>query len=141
MEKIAEKIALKLGDKSLEFEKMKIELAEAQKKGSEAEGKLKVAEDACAEATSKLGPVAEKLAVVEKTLGERNVVLEKFKKCMPGLELLVEPPVMMPISEHLASLVRCMPALVAERSTPGMERQGAIVRSEILKGQARLKAK
>jgi hypothetical protein len=148
MDKIAEKIALKLGDKSREFEKQKIELAEAQTKVTEAEGKLgiaeaakAVAEGACAEATGKLGPVAEKLAAVEKTLGERNVVLEKFKKCMPGIELLADPPVMMPVVESLASLQRCMPLLVAERSTPGMERQGAIVRSEILKAQKRLQVK
>jgi hypothetical protein len=141
MDKIAEKVAVKLGDKSLEFEKLKIELAEAQKKAVDAEGKLKVAETACAEACGKLAPLTEKLAVTEKTLGERNVVLEKFKKCMPGIELLADPPMLMPIVEHLAVLETLAPGVMAERSSQGVQVQGQKVRAAIFAAQKRLKAK
>jgi hypothetical protein len=142
MDKIAEKVALKVGEKSiLEFEKLKIELAESQKKVVEAEGKLKIAEDACVEANGKLSPVTEKLAVAEKTLSERNAVLEKFKKCMPGLELLADPPVLMSVSEHLVVLEGLAPSVMVERSSQGMQVQGQKVRAAILQAQKRLRAK
>src|SRR5450759_2147648 len=71
LDKIAEKVALKVGElNSLEAEKLKTELCEALKKVLEAEGKVKFAEGARDEANDKLV-----LA---------NKAVEDLKKLMPG---------------------------------------------------------
>jgi hypothetical protein len=138
---IAEKVAAKIGEKTPENEKLKTDLTEAQKKVSEAEGKLKLSEAALLEANAKLGPVETKLSATEQLLNARNVVIEKFKKCMPDVELVANPPVMMPVEEHLASLQRVLPPAVVENSSMSMKRQGQAVRAEIFKAEERLKVK
>ena len=129
MDLIAEKIALKVGEKSsLENEKLKTELNEAKSKLAESEGKIKCAETARNEADSKL-------VVANKTV-------EKLRKLIPaGLELLVDPPVLMPVVEHIAILEKRLPSVIAERSSLGLQRHAQEMRGEIMQAKERLKAK
>ena len=85
IENVAERVVAKIGEKSsLEVEKLKIELSEAKAKLAEVEGKVKVAEGVYVEANGKL-------TVANKTI-------EDLKKLMPSLDLLNDPPVLMPVS-------------------------------------------
>ena len=129
MDQIAEKIASKVGEKSsLENEKLKTELNEAKAKLSESEGKVKIAEIATVEANGKLV--------------EANKTVEKLRKIIPvGLELIVDPPVLMPVIEHIAILEKRLPSTMAERSSMGLQRHAQEMRAEILQAKERLKAK
>ena len=89
IENVAEKVAIKIGEKSfLEFEKLKTELTAVKAKLVEAEDKAKSAEGACLETNGKLAVA--------------NKAVEDLKKLMPGLDLLNDPPVLMAVSEALA---------------------------------------
>ena len=125
MDKIAEKVAVKVGEKeSAAIEKLKIEVNEAKGKLSEAEGKVKTAESARDEAKGQL-------TVAKKTI-------EDLKKLVPGVDLLVDPPVLMQVSEHVAVLETLLPPVMVERSSMGMQRQGQAVRAAILKAKEKL---
>jgi hypothetical protein len=128
MDKIAEKVAVKLGEKeSSAIEKLRSELGEAKTKQAEVEGKLKVAEGAR-----------------DKALGDlsaSNKTVEDLKKLVPGVDLLSNPQVLMPIAEHIAALEKLLPPAVAERSTMGMQILCQAIRSAILKAKEKLKAK
>ena len=84
---------------------------------------------------------AERLAVAEQTLREYNKTIEGYKKLMPGVDLLKDPPVLMAVSEHVTVLEGLLPAPMVERSSIGMQRQGQAVRSAILKAKEKLQAK
>jgi hypothetical protein len=128
MDKIAEKVAFKVGElNSLEVEKLKTELLEAQKKVAEAEGKMKFAEGARDEAN-------DKLAFANKTV-------EDLKKLMPGVDLLANPPVLMPVAEHIAVLERHLPSVMAERSSMGLQRHAQEMRGSIMQAKEKLRAK
>lgn len=105
IENLSEKVAAKIGEKSsFEVEKIKTELNEAKAKLADAEGKVKVAEGACAEANGKLATT--------------NRAMEDLKKLVPGVNLLANPPVLMAVSEHIASLNRIgskLPSAAIER--------------------------
>ena len=128
MDKIAEKVAAKLGEKeSSAIEKLKTELSEAKTKQAEAEGKLKVAEGARDKAVGDLSAA--------------NKTVEDLKKLVPGVDLLANPQALMPIAEHIAALEKLLPPAVAERSTMGMQILCQAIRSAILKAKEKLKAK
>jgi hypothetical protein len=128
MDKIAEKVALKVGElNSLEVEKLKTELLETQKKVAEAEGKIKFAEGARDEANGKL-------AFANKTV-------EDLKKLMPGVDLLANPPVLMSVAEHIAILERHLPSVMAERSSMGLQRHAQQMRGSIMQAKEKLRAK
>ena len=128
MDKIAEKVAVKLGEKeSFAIEKLKTELSEAKTKQAEAEGKLKAAEGARDKAVGDLSAA--------------NKTVEDLKKLVPGVDLLANPQVLMPIAEHIAALEKLLPPAVAERSTMGMQILCQAIRSAILKAKEKLKAK
>jgi hypothetical protein len=128
IDKIAEKVALKIGElNSLESEKLKTELIEAQKKVLEAEDKVKIAQDAHEEANNKL-------TVATKTV-------EDLKKLMPGVDLLANPPVLMPVAEHIAVLEKHLPSVMAERSSLGLQRHAQEMRGSIMQAKEKLSAK
>ena len=129
MNLIAEKVALKIGEKSsLENEKLKTELNEAKSKLVEAESKVKVTEAARDDANSKLV--------------EANKAVEKLRKMIPaGLELLANPPVLMPVVEHIAILEKRLPSVMAERSSLGLQLHAQEMRAAIMQAKERLKAK
>ena len=129
MDLIAEKVALKVGEKSsLENEKLKTELNEAKSKLVEAETKVKVAEAARDGVNGKLV--------------EANKAVEKLRKIIPaGLELLANPPVLMPVIEHISILEKGLPSVMAERSSLGLQLHAQEIRGAIMQAKERLKAK
>ena len=129
IENIAEKVAAKIGERSsFEVEKLKTELSEAKTKLAEAEGKVKLADGACVELNGKL-------VVADKTI-------EKLRKIIPaGLELLVDPPVLMPVLEHIAILEKRLPSTMAERSSLGLQLHAQEMRGAIMQAKERLRAK
>jgi hypothetical protein len=128
LDKIAEKVALKVGElNSLEVEKLKTELLEAQKKVLESEGKAKIAQDAREETNGKLAVA--------------NKAVEDLKKLMPGVDLLANPPVLMPVAEHIAVLERHLPSVMAERSSMGLQRHAQEMRGSIMQAKEKLRVK
>lgn len=137
---ISEKIAAKIDDKNIsELKKLQTELnearaklqaeiSEAKAKLAEIEDKVKVAENARDESNGKLAA--------------SNKTVEKLRKMIPaGLELLVDPPVLMPVVEHIAILEKRLPSVMAERSSLGLQRHAQEMRGEIMQAKERLKAK
>ena len=89
IENVAEKVAAKIGEKnSLEIEGLKTKL-------SEAEGKLVAAEG--------------KLAQADRTV-------EQLKQLVPGVDLLKNPPKLMPVSEAITMVKEALPAPMIQRS-------------------------
>ena len=129
IENLAEKVAAKLGEKSsIEIEKLKTELNEAKTNLAEVEDKLKVAESSRDESNVKVTAL--------------NKTVEKLRKMVPaGLELLVDPPVLMPVVEHIAILEKRLPSVMAERSSLGLQRHAQEMRGEIMQAKERLRAK
>ncbi len=125
---LAEKVAAKIGGKDTAVtEQLKVELAESKKLQSEAENKAKLAEELRVKAAG--------------DLTNANTVIEGFKRSAPGVDLLAVPPVLMPVSEHIAVLEKLVPPVMVERSSMGMQRQGQAIRAELLKAKEKLKAK
>ena len=125
---LAEKVAAKIGGKDTAVtEQLKVELEASKKLQSEAESKAKVAEELQAKTNG--------------DLTKANKVIEGFKKAAPGVDLLAMPPVLMPVSEHIAALERLVPSVMVERSTMGMQVQGQKVRAELLKAKEKLRVK
>lgn len=118
IDKIAEKVALKVGEKeSVAMDKVKAELTESKAKQVEAEGKAKDAE-----------------TVRDKALGDlstANKTIEQLKQLVPGVDLLANPPKLMPVVETLTRLERCVPSLMVERASLGNQRHAQEVRREI----------
>ena len=89
---------------------------------------MKLAEGACVETNGKLAVA--------------NKAVEKLRKIVPaGLELLVDPPVLMPVVEHIAILEKRLPSVMAERSSLGLQRHAQEMRAEIMQAKERLRAK
>lgn len=111
LENIAEKVAAKVGEKnSQEIENLKRQLAEAKTKLTEAEGKLVAAEG---------------------KLTESNSTVERIKQLVPGVDLLANPPKLMPVSETLSRLGRLELPKMQERLSLGNQLQAQKVRKEI----------
>jgi hypothetical protein len=128
LDRIAEKVALKVGELgSLEVERLKMELLEAQKKVLEADGRVKFAVDARDEANGKLSAASR--------------TVEYLKKLMPGVDLLSNPPVLMPVAEHIAVLEKHLPSVMAERSSMGLQRQAQEMRRSIMQAKEKLRVK
>jgi hypothetical protein len=110
IESIVEKVAAKIGEKkSLEIEGLKTKL-------SEAEGKLVAAEAELAEKKNRLTEAVGKLATTENKLGEANRTTEKLKALVSGVDLLVNPPKLMPVSEALDLVNSVVPSRMVQRS-------------------------
>jgi hypothetical protein len=60
--------------------------------------------------------VFERLKVVELSIQIQNALLEKYRKVAPGVELLVDPPVLMPVSEAAKLVKETLPASMIQRS-------------------------
>jgi hypothetical protein len=128
IEEIAQKIVAKIVEKSsFEVEKLKIELSEAKAKLAEADGKLKFAESACVDVNGKL-------TVANKTVGD-------LKKLVPGLDLLMDPPVLMAVSEALADFQSLRLSPMVENCSGFSQHMGMDIRNKILKYEAKLRAK
>jgi hypothetical protein len=111
IDKIAEKVALKVGEKeSVLVEKLKSEITEAKSK----QGAAEIARDKA------LGD-----------LSEANKAVEDLKKIVPGVDLLKNPPKLMPVSECLERLGRCDLPKMQERLSLGNQVQAQKVRKEI----------
>ncbi len=57
---------------------------------------------------------------VQVQLSEAKITIEKLKTLVPGVDLLVDPPVLMAVSEHITVLGTLMPPLLVERSGLGI---------------------
>jgi hypothetical protein len=126
LDAIAEKVAAKISEKeSAVVEKLKTDLAAANAKVAEAEGKTKTAETLAADAASKLEAA--------------NKTVENLRKQVPGGGLLKDPPKMMLISEHVAVLEGLLPGVMVERSSMGMQYKCQEIRSAIFKAKEKLK--
>ena len=79
-------------------------------------GKVKIAQDAREETNGKLSVA--------------NKAVEDLKKLMPGVDLLANPPVLMPVVEHIAVLERHLPSVMAERSSLGLQRHAQEMRGQ-----------
>jgi hypothetical protein len=122
---LAERVMAKIGRK--DSENLKVELAESKKLLQEAETKAKQAEELCL-----------------KTAGEltkANNLIEGYKRAAPGVDLLAVPPVLMPVTEHIAVLERLVPPVMVERSSMGMKLEGQAIRAELFKAKEKLKVK
>ena len=137
---ISEKIASKIDEKNIsELEKLQTEL-------NEVSAKLKAE---LSEAKAKLAEITDKVKVAETARDDSNGKLvesiktvERLRKMIPaGLELLVDPPVLMPVVEHIAILEKRLPSVMAERSSMGLQRHAQEMRAEIMQAKERLKAK
>ena len=126
---IAEKVAAKINrnETAAVTEKLRIEIAESKRLQGEAESKAKIAEE-----------LRFKAAL---DLTNATSVIEGFKRSAPGVDLLAVPPVLMPVSEHIAVLERLLPSVMVERSSMGMQRQAQTIRSEVMKAQEKLRVK
>jgi hypothetical protein len=92
--------------------------AQALKKLCSAAGELKIESSVC-----NLDSTAEHLKAVlaetETKLTGANQTVEQLKKLVPGVDLLKDPPILMPVVEHLSSLDRMrdkFPSRAVERS-------------------------
>ena len=109
----------------LENKQLQEKLSQADKQVSELQQKATEASKAHEEAQAQL-------------VDAKNTI-EKLKNLVPGVDLLVDPPVLMPVSEHIAVLEELMPPLFVERSSLGMQRQCQLIRSAILKAKEKQK--
>ncbi len=118
IESVAEKVAAKVSEKnSQEIETLKSQL-------SEANGKLATVE---AELTEKKTMLTE----AEGKLAQANSTVEKLKQLVPGVDLLADPPKLMPVSEALERLARLELPKMQERLSLGNQLQAQKVRREI----------
>ena len=123
-QRVAEKISAK---QTVEFEILRKEAAETKIKLSEAENKLKTTEEALGENKNQLL--------------NANKALEDLRKQLPNASLFANPPVMMPVSEHILVLESLVPPPMVERSSMGMQRQGQAIRAAILLAKEKLRVK
>jgi hypothetical protein len=109
----------------------------AMKKLCAAAGELKIESAVCnldktAEALqTKLTEAEGKLTTAEGKLAEANNTVEKLKALVPGVDLLKNPPKLMPVSEALERLGRCDLPKMQERLSLGNQLQAQKVRKEI----------
>lgn len=82
-------------------------------------------------AEGQLGEAKTKLATAEGKLAEANSTVEKLKQLVPGVDLLVNPPKLMPVSEALERLGRLELQKMQERLSLGNQVQAQKVRKEI----------
>jgi hypothetical protein len=73
----------------------------------------------------------ERLAAKDAELTVAKDALERVKKLVPGVDLLVDPPVLMPVSEALERLARLELPKMQERLSLGNQVQAQKVRKEI----------
>jgi hypothetical protein len=89
IERVAEKVAAKIGEKnSLEKEVLKTKLSGTEGKLVASEGKL----------------------------AEANRTVEQLKQLVPGVDLLKNPPKLMPVSEAITMVKEALPAPMIQRS-------------------------
>ena len=100
--------------------------------------KLAVAEKELTENKTKLVEVEGKLADTTSKLGVAEKNIEDLRKQLPGGGLLVNPPKMMPVAEHVAVLEGFLPAPVVERSSMGMQRMCQSIKSAVFQAKGKL---
>ena len=89
IERVTEKVAAKIGEKnSQEIDGLKTKLTEAEGKLEAAEGKL----------------------------AQANHTVEQLKQHVPGVDLLKNPPKLMPVSEAVKMIKEALPAPMIQRS-------------------------
>jgi hypothetical protein len=109
----------------------------AMKKLCAAAGELKIESAVCnldgaaERLQGELTQTKEKLTQTEAKLTEANNAVEKLKRLMPGVDLLANPPKLMPVSETLERLGRCDFPPMIERISLGNRVQAQKVRKEI----------
>jgi hypothetical protein len=80
---------------------------------------------------AKLSEAEGKLTTAEGKLAEANNTVEKLKALVPGVDLLKDPPKLMPVSEALERLARLELPKMQERLSLGNQLQAQKVRKEI----------
>jgi hypothetical protein len=80
---------------------------------------------------AKLSEAEGKLTTAEGKLAEANNTVEKLKALVPGVDLLKNPPKLMPVSEALERLARLELPKMQERLSLGNQLQAQKVRKEI----------
>ena len=89
IESVAEKVAAKIGEKnSLEIDGLKAKLSEAE----------------------------DKLVATQGKLAQANRTVEQLKQHVPGVDLLKNPPTLMPVSEAVKMVKEALPAPMIQRS-------------------------
>jgi hypothetical protein len=125
IESVAEKVAAKVSEKnSQDIENLKSQLFEAN-------GKLTAVEAEFTEQKTKLAVAEAKVAQAESKLAQANSTVEKLKQLVPGVDLLADPPKLMPVNEALERLARLELPKMQERLSLGNQLQAQKVRKEI----------
>jgi len=93
--------------------------------------KLAAAQLELEEKKTALAEAEEKLTVTEGKLTEANSAVEKIKQFVPGVDLLANPPKLMPVSECVERLVRLELPRMQERLSLGNQVQAQKVRREV----------
>lgn len=93
--------------------------------------KIAAVEAELSEKQTKLAEAEGKVAQAEGKLVQANNTIEKLKALVPGVDLLAEPPKLMPVSEALERLARLELPKVQERLSLGNQLQAQKVRKEI----------
>jgi len=58
----------------------------------------------------------ERLAAVEQKVKDQDKLLEKYRQVAPGVELLAEPPALIPVKEAVAAIREVLPSSMVQRS-------------------------
>lgn len=93
--------------------------------------KLSQADKQVSELQQKAAEAAKAQEEAQAQLGEAKSTIEKLKTLVPGVDLLVDPPVLMPVSECLERLERVQLPKMLERLSLGNMVQAQKVRKEI----------
>ncbi len=113
-------------------EALKENLEQLRPRGEQSSAeKLTAAEVELAEKKTKLSQAEGKLAAAEGKLSEANRTVEQLKQLVPGVDLMKNPPKLMPVSEALERLGRCDLPKMQERLSLGNQVQAQKVRKEI----------
>ena len=103
--------------------------------------KLVAAEAELAEKKTKLSEAEGKLTAAEDKLSEANSTIEKLKALVPGVDLLKDPPKLMPVSECIERLGRLELPKMQERLSLGNQLQAQKVCKEIFEVKQRYEVK
>jgi hypothetical protein len=87
----------------------------------------------------KLVSPEKELADITSKLAEAERAIELLRKQLPGGGLLKNPPVTMPVSEHVAVLEGLLLSPLVERSSLGEQKHHQLIRREIWKAKERMK--
>jgi len=89
-------------------------------------------------AEARLAEVESKLVAAEDKLAEANKTIEQLKKLMPGVDLLADPPKLMPVAEAVQIVEGLLLSPAVERSSLGEQIHHQQIRNAIWKLKERL---